>query len=408
MWTRLLDATLRRAVRRGALEVRFPDGAARRYGGDGPPVRIALLDPRLPRRAMLNADLALGEAYMDGALVIEGDDLRGFLALAAQALADGEDVPAFRFYRGSARLRKRLWQIAGARRARRNVARHYDLSPRLYDLFLDRDRTYSCAYFERPGMPLEEAQAAKRRHVIAKLLLEPGMRVLDIGSGWGGLAIEMARGHGARVVGITLSEEQLAHARARAEAEGLSDRVEFRLQDYRAVEGRFDRIVSVGMFEHVGVPHYGAYFRQIRDRLAPDGVALVHTIGRSGPPGSTSPWLQKHIFPGGYTPALSEMMRPIEGSGLVACDVEVWRLHYAETLRHWSERFEARAEEARRLYDARFVRMWRWYLTGCEMNFRFGRQVVFQVQLARAKGAVPATRGYLHGGTPATLSHAAE
>jgi cyclopropane-fatty-acyl-phospholipid synthase len=396
MWTRLLDGTLRRAVKRGSLEVEFPDGRLRRYGQDGEAVRIALRDPALPRRMLFNADLALGEAWMDGTLQIEGDDLRGFMAVANMATADGTDVAAFNLYRRMSRLKRRLHQAGGIGRARANVAHHYDLSPRLYDLFLDTDRTYSCAYFERPGMSLEEAQAAKRRHVLGKLLLEPGMRVLDIGSGWGGLAIEMARDHGARVLGVTLSEEQLAHARAGAEREGLSGRVEFRLQDYRAVEGTFDRIVSVGMFEHVGVPNYGAYFRALRDRLAPDGVALVHTIGRLMPPGATSPWIQKYIFPGGYVPALSEMMRPIEALHLQTTDVEVWRMHYAETLRHWYERFVARAEEAERLYDARFVRMWRWYLAGCEMNFRHHRQAVFQVQLARRKDAVPITRDYLY------------
>ena len=396
MYKHLLHDTLRRAVKHGRLEVTYPDGETRAYGPGGDRAHIALRDPALPRRMLLNADLALGEAYMDGTLAIEGDDLRGFLALASRASEAGRDVPALNFYRGTARLKKRLQQAGGARRARANVAHHYDLSPRLYDLFLDAERTYSCAYFERPGMSLDEAQAAKRRHIVRKLLIEPGMRVLDIGSGWGGLAIEMARDRGARVVGITLSEEQLAHARARAEAEGLADRVEFRLQDYRAVEGTFDRIVSVGMFEHVGAPNYGAYFRVVRDRLAADGVALIHTIGRLGPPGTTSPWIQKYIFPGGYVPSLSEMMRAVEGVYLVACDVEVWRLHYAETLRHWYERFMARAEEAERLYDARFVRMWRWYLAGCEMNFRHHRQVVFQVQLARRKDAVPITRDYLH------------
>ena len=396
MWTRLLDGTLRRAIKRGSLEVEFPDGRVRRYGHCGETVRIALRDPALPRRIVLNADLAMGEAWMDGTLEIEGGDLRRFMALANMATADGTDVPAFNLYRWMSRLKKRLHQAGGAGRARANVAHHYDLSPRLYDLFLDADRTYSCAYFERPGMTLEEAQAAKRRHIAGKLLLEPGMRVLDIGSGWGGLALEMAREHGASVVGITLSEEQLAHARARAEREGLADRVEFRLQDYRAVEETFDRIVSVGMFEHVGVPNYGAYFRTVRDRLAPDGVALVHTIGRLMAPGATSPWIQKYIFPGGYVPALSEMMRPIEALRLQTTDVEVWRMHYAETLRHWYERFMARADEAERLYDARFVRMWRWYLAGCEMNFRHHRQAVFQVQLARRKDAVPITRDYLH------------
>ncbi len=301
----------------------------------------------------------------------------------------------------------RQWNPAP--RARANVAHHYDLSARLYDLFLDADRQYSCAYFARPDMSLEEAQLAKKRHIAAKLLLRPGMRVLDIGCGWGGMALTLARDYGVQVTGVTLSEEQLKLARERAAKAGLSDRAEFHLMDYRDVEGPFDRIVSVGMFEHVGVPHYRAYFAKVQALLAEDGVALIHTIGRSQPPGSTSPWIDRYIFPGGYVPSLSEAMSAVEKAGLVTADIEVWRLHYAETLRHWHDRFVARQDEARALYDARFCRMWRYYLIASELTFRLNAQVVFQLQLARRQEAVPLTRDYLYPADRRTgLPHAAE
>lgn len=398
MWNAVLHDTLRRAVKEGALEVTYPDGVTRRYGpgheARATPIRIALADPSLPRRMLLNADLALGEGYVEGGLRVE--DLRGFMDVAARASEAGDDVPALRLYKRVARTRQALAPRLSAGAARRNVAHHYDLSPALYDLFLDAERHYSCAYFERPGMGLEEAQRAKVDHIARKLLLRPGLRVLDVGCGWGSLALRLARVHRVHVTGVTLSEEQLAHARERAAREGLSDRVEFRLQDYRRVPERFDRVVSVGMFEHVGQAAWPAYFEAVRERLAPDGVALIHTIGRNGPPGNVSPWIRRYIFPGGQIPALSEMMAVVERARLVNCDVEVWRMHYAETLRHWLARFEARADEAERLYDARFVRMWRWYLAGCEANFRRHRQVVFQVQLARSRDVVPITRSYMH------------
>jgi cyclopropane-fatty-acyl-phospholipid synthase len=275
------------------------------------------------------------------------------------------------------------------------VAHHYDLSGALYDLFLDADKQYSCAYFRDPGMTLEEAQAAKKALIAAKLRLEPGMRVLDIGSGWGGLALTLARDHGARVTGVTLSEEQLKVSRARAAAAGLEGQVDFHLRDYRAVTGQFDRIVSVGMFEHVGVPHYATFFATAARLLAPDGVMLLHTIGRNAPPAATSPWITKYIFPGGYVPSLSEVAAPIEASGLWLTDLEVWRLHYAETLRAWQRRFEANIDAVRALYDERFCRMWRFYLVASEMSFRAGRQCVFQLQLAHRQDAVPLTRAYL-------------
>jgi cyclopropane-fatty-acyl-phospholipid synthase len=407
MWDRMLDNLLRGFVTEGSLEVVYPDGTRRRYGPrEARPLTVRLGHPALPRRLLLGADLALGEAYMDGSLTIAGDDVGGFLALVTRNAARADAPAWWRLTQIWRRTRRVIDQWNPVRRARANVAHHYDLSGALYDLFLDTDRQYSCAYFAEPGMTLEAAQAAKARHIARKLLLRPGMKVLEIGCGWGGLALHLARRHDVSVLGVTLSEEQLKVARLRAAAEGLSDRVRFELMDYRAVTGSFDRVVSVGMFEHVGVPQYRTYFDTIRARLKPNGVALVHTIGRAAPPGATSPWIAKYIFPGGYIPALSEIATEVEATGLYPCDLEVWRLHYAETLRHWHDRFVARQAEARALYDDRFCRMWRYYLKAAEMTFRFNRQCVFQLQLARAQDAVPLTRDYLYPAPSAQLSAA--
>jgi len=396
MWERLFDHIMRGFVRVGRIDVQLADGTTRTYSGaDGPSVSLRFHDPDLPRKLVLTTDMALGEGYMDGRLTIGDDDLRGFLTFLTVNVERSGHLWWRRSSQAARRARRRFDQWNPAHRARQNVAHHYDLSATLYDLFLDEDRQYSCAYFRQPEMSLEEAQAAKKAHIARKLLLEPGMRVFEIGCGWGGLALSLARDHGAEVLGVTLSTEQHAWATKRAEAEGLSDKVKFELRDYRDVTGQFDRIVSVGMFEHVGVPHYRTYFDTVRDRLTEDGVALIHTIGRAAPPGTTSPWITKYIFPGGYVPALSEMSRAFEAAGLFQTDIEVWRLHYAETLRHWLKRFEAKSEAALMLYDERFVRMWRYYLAASEMAFRHGRQCVFQVQLARDKQAVPLTRDYM-------------
>ena len=340
MWDKMLNRLLTALIREGDLCLQMPDGARHRYGnGAGPSVSLTLHDPALPGRLVRAPDMALGEGYMDLAYTIENDDLAGFMALitrnAARGKADWWRFPLERVQR----LLRRVQQINPAPRARANVAHHYDLSGAFYDLFLDADRQYSCAYFKTPDDGLEQAQAQKKAHIAAKLRLEPGMRVLDIGCGWGGMALGLARDHGATVLGVTLSEEQHRLATRRTAEAGLSDRVDIRLMDYRAVTGQFDRIVSVGMFEHVGIPHYATYFGQISNRLAPDGVALIHTIGRATPPGITSPWVSKYIFPGGYCPALSEVMPAIENKGLWVNDIEVWRMHYAQTLRLWRDRF---------------------------------------------------------------------
>ncbi|MBN9280493.1 MAG: class I SAM-dependent methyltransferase, partial [Hyphomicrobium sp.] len=271
----------------------------------------------------------------------------------------------------------------------------YDLDSRLYALFLDADWQYSCAYFERAGQDLEEAQLAKKRHIAAKLLIEPSHRVLDIGSGWGGLALYLAQQCGANVTGITLSEEQLELACQRSQSEQLASRVEFRLQDYRSVSEHYDRIVSVGMFEHVGAAYYNSFFERARDLLTDDGVMLLHTIGRSDGPGSSNAWIAKYIFPGGYVPALSEMSPAIERSGLIVTDIEILRLHYAETLRAWRDRFLARWADAAQIYDERFCRLWEFYLSACEAGFRHCGLVVFQIQLAKHQNAVPLTRDYI-------------
>jgi cyclopropane-fatty-acyl-phospholipid synthase len=391
----MIVSDIRSLIEEGALSVRMPGnkapfGAA---GADQAPIAVRIHDNATLRRIMLNPLLEVGEAYMDGRLTLERGDIYDLLELAAR------------------RLSNRLsWHgRAGGNSpsaARRNAAHHYDLSGALYELFLDADKQYSCAYFARPGMSLEEAQAAKKRHIAAKLLLSPGQHVLDIGSGWGGLALSLAEQHGVHVTGITLSEEQLAAARKRAGACGQQGRVRFELRDYRETTGVFDRIVSVGMFEHVGPAHYQTFFDTVAARLAPKGVALVHTIGKTAGPARNNPWIEKYIFPGGVIPALSQIAPAIERAGLIITDLEVLRLHYAETLRAWRERFAQHRQEARALYDERFCRMWEFYLAGAEAGFRSGDLVVFQIQLAKDKTAVPLTRDYLYAPESAPASYA--
>lgn len=396
MWTGLLDRMLSNLIGSGTLTLTLPDGTSLRHGDGGPPeVTVRLHEADLPRKLVLHPDLALGEGYMEGTLTIDDDDLHGMLTLLLMNVSTARGNWRDRLM-WLHRMLRWVEQSNPMKRARQNVAHHYDLSEQLYELFLDEDKQYSCAYFREPGYSLDEAQRAKKHHIAKKLLIEPGMTVFDIGCGWGGLGITLARDYGAKVLGVTLSEKQHAVATQRVKDAGLEGQVEFRLTDYRNVHGTFDRIVSVGMFEHVGTPHYREYFNHVHDRLAPDGVALIHFIGRPTPPGATSPWITKYIFPGGYCPALSETMAAVEHENLYETDVEVWRLHYAETLRSWYDRFMANIDKARDLYDERFCRMWRYYLAASELTFRYNGQCVFQIQLAHKQNAVPLTRDYLY------------
>ena len=332
---------------------------------------------------------------MDRTLTIEQGSLYEFLDICALNLRYAGAYPLTRVLGTLERLLRQVHQYNPMHRARANAAHHYDLSDTLYGLFLDSDRQYSCAYFTHPHDDLEQAQQDKKRHLAAKLLLKPGVRVLDIGSGWGGLGLYLAEAGATQVVGITLSEEQLKVSRERAERAALDDRVRFELCDYRALRGTFDRIVSVGMFEHVGVRHYSEFFAALRDLLAEDGIAVLHSIGRADGPGVTNAWIRKYIFPGGYAPALSEVLPVVERLGLWVTDVEILRLHYAETLRLWRRRFQANRTRIAKLYDERFCRMWEWYLIASELAFRRLGHMVFQLQLAKRQDAVPLTRDYI-------------
>ncbi|HQT86121.1 MAG: SAM-dependent methyltransferase [Acidiphilium sp. 37-64-53] len=394
----MLDRLLKRLIVLGELDVIWPDGTASHYAGEpGPSATIAIHDESVIRHLAYAPGMAIGEAYMEGTLTPVNCTIYDVLhvLLASVELAERR-IPVLRAQAMFNRIARPLAQMNNARKARRNVAHHYDLNGRLYSLFLDRDRQYSCAYFPRGDETIDEAQAAKKRHIAAKLLLDrPDLTVLDIGCGWGGMALTLARDYGAKVTGITLSVEQLTEARGRAQAEGLSDRVNFELIDYRAVDRQFDRIVSVGMFEHVGLPNYQAYFETVHRCLKPDGVALVHAIGRFDGPAATSPWLAKYIFPGGYSPALSEVFGPLERSRLRSTDIEILRLHYAKTLNHWRRRFAANRDTIASLYDERFCRMFEFYLAGSELAFAVQDHMVFQLQLARRQDAVPLTRDYM-------------
>jgi cyclopropane-fatty-acyl-phospholipid synthase len=361
-----------------------------------PAVTIRLHDPALHRQMFLNPMLVTGEAFMEGRLTVEDGDIYDFVRLASMNLGWGTpDHWVQEVLHHIRRLSRRAAQYNPVHRARANVAHHYDLSGELYRLFLDTDQQYSCAYFRDPGDSLDTAQLQKKHHLAGKLLLKPGQRVLDIGCGWGGLALYLAQLGDVDVTGVTLSEEQHKVASQRAADLDLSDRVHIELKDYRQVGGTFDRIVSVGMFEHVGIGHYEAFFDKVANLLSDDGVAVLHTIGRADGPGSTNPWIRKYIFPGGYCPALSEVSPVIERAGLYITDVEVLRLHYAETLRHWRLRFNANRDKVRALYDERFCRMWELYLAGSECAFRYGGHVVFQIQMSKAVDAVPITRDYI-------------
>jgi len=392
----LLARQFERVITTGRLRVVDARGRVNDFeGSPGTSVAIRLHDPALHWKLLARPRLFLPEAYMEGALTIEEGSLLDLIDLLAANLERLPEGLIGRLLNGSVTALRRLHQLNPVSRARRNAAHHYDLSDQLYELFLDQDRQYSCAYFHDLSDSLDIAQLNKKRHIAAKLLTRPGQRVLDIGSGWGGLALYLAGECGVDVTGLTLSVEQHKVAVRRAAAAGLSDRVRFYLRDYRQELGCYDRIVSVGMFEHVGINHYRAFFAQLKSLLAPDGVALLHSIGRMDGPGSTNPWIRKYIFPGGYFPALSEVLPVVERSRLWVTDVEILRLHYAETLKSWRRRFEQNRDRLRAIYDERFCRMWEMYLVGSEVAFRRGGCMVFQMQLAKAVDSVPMRRDYM-------------
>jgi cyclopropane-fatty-acyl-phospholipid synthase len=394
----LLNKLLTRVVRTGHLVVLGPDGKAHAFGDiKQPPLTIRLADNKTARAIALSPELGAGEAFMDGRLTIEhGADIHDLMDMFTDNLRWSADNDMRKVLDQKNSWTRWITEFNAARASKKNVAHHYDLSDRLYDLFLDADRQYSCAYFKSNDIALAEAQLDKKAHIARKLLLKPGMRVLDIGCGWGGMGLFLNREYGVEVLGVTLSEEQLAVARRRATEAGVADKVKFELVDYRAVQGDFDRIVSVGMFEHVGRPNYRTYFETVCRLLKKDGVALIHTIGRADGPGSTDPWTAKYIFPGGYSPALSEIMPHVEKAYLYTADIEVWRLHYAQTLWHWYERTRAARADIISLYDERFYRMWTYYLAAARCAFLNLGHVVFQLQLSKTVDAVPVTRDYLY------------
>jgi len=393
---RWLDRLMAKVIRQGRLEVTWSDGRVTAYGsGGGRVTRVEFRDRATEWAVLVNPELAIGEAYMDGSLVFPDDGLLDFLILLYESWSALNKQP---FYRALSRLRfvtRRVAQNNSPMRARRNIKHHYDLDGRLYRLFLDSDMQYSCAYFERPEESLEEAQWAKKRHLASKLALGPGQKVLDIGSGWGGLGLFFADYFGVDVTGVTLSAEQHKVSNDRARAQNLDAHARFELKDYRTLDTTFDRIVSVGMFEHVGAARYREFFTAAQELLKPDGVMVLHSIGRFGPPAATNPWIAKYIFPGGYIPALSEVLQAVEMVGLHVTDVEILRLHYAETLKAWRERFRAHWDEAAAIYDERFCRMWDFYLAGSEAAFRSSDMMVFQLQLVRDRDVLPLTRDYM-------------
>jgi len=391
---RLLYLLLRAFLRKGSFKVITAQGNTFTLGdGTGTPVAVRFTSRAAELALLLDPEMKLGECYMDGTLVLEEGTITDLLEIA---LGQERWLPHWAAPQWMLRyVKRRLAQFNPRKRAQRNVAHHYDLDGRLYSLFLDADRQYSCGYFEHAEQSLDDAQLAKKRHLAAKLLMQKGQDVLDIGCGWGGLGLYLADICGANVTGVTLSQEQHGIANGRAAEKGLSDRARFLIKDYRDVPGPFDRIVSVGKFEHVGIDHYATFFNKAHELLADDGVMVLHSIGRSEGPGVTNPWIAKYIFPGGYIPAVSEVLRFVEKSGLLVNDVEILRLHYAETLKAWRERFLAHREDVERIYDRRFVRMWEFYLAASEMSFRKQNLMVMQIQLTKKQGVTPMTRDYI-------------
>jgi cyclopropane-fatty-acyl-phospholipid synthase len=391
----LLERALRHVVRRGTLIVIDSAGELHSFGDNqGKPVAFRLRNWASELKLALYPEFQIGESYMNGTLVMEQGTISDLLALFLSNLEE-RDFPTLKWPHRFRRIFKRLHQINPVGRAKRNVAHHYDLSGTVYDLFLDRDRQYSCAYFENGEQSLEDAQLAKKRHLAAKLQILPGMKVLDIGSGWGGLGLYLAEVCGADVTGVTLSEEQYKLSNERAQQRGVAGRVKYELLDYRHLQDSFDRIVSVGMFEHVGVNHYDQFFSKVHALLKNDGVAVLHSINRPRGPGVTSRWIAKYIFPGGYIPALSEVLPAMERASLFVTDIEILRLHYAETLKEWGKRFHDHRDRAKEIYDERFCRMWEFYLASSESSFRNGWLNNFQIQCTKDQYALPMTRNYM-------------
>ncbi len=393
---RVLHSIIDKVIHHGDLRVTDPDGQIHKFGdGSGERVHIHIKTRHAERAIAFDPTLALAETFMDEEVDFLEGDLLALLKLAYSNAPNGDlhISPTLERIRN---LFKRFQQLNSQRRSKENVHRHYDLSGELYRLFLDQDMQYSCAYFERPDMSLEEAQAAKKRHIAAKMALQPGQNVLDIGSGWGGMGLYLARDFGVDVLGVTLSTEQHAVSTERAQAAGLDNQVHFELRDYRSLNERFDRIVSVGMFEHVGLNHFKTFFETAATLLKPDGVMVLHAIGRNGPPYATNAFIRKYIFPGGYIPSLSEVLPHIERSGLMVTDVEILRHHYADTLNAWRERFLANRAEAKAIYDERFCRMWEFYLSGSEAAFRWQDMMVFQIQITKRNDILPVTRDYIY------------
>ena len=397
MWSAILITSLETFIVQGNITVKFVDGTIKQIGQRGrASVVISLLEKDLPKKLILNPELALGEAYTNGTLVIENDDLFGLLKILALNAKKQQNHWLSKLVKLRQNAFRRFFQRNKISGAKLNVAHHYDLSPELYEMFLDKDLNYSCAYFLSDKNTLVEAQKNKKHHIAKKLMLKPNINVLDIGCGWGGMSLTLAREYEANVLGITLSKEQKLVCEQRALEEGLSHKVKFELMDYREDVGKFDRIVSIGMFEHVGIPNYNRFWREVFQKLSDDGIGLIHTIGRATPPGGTNPWINKYIFPGGYIPAMSEVMGNVEQNDLYVTDVEVLRLHYAKTLKRWYENFRNNEREIKKIYDEKFCRMWKYYLIASEISFRYYQHVVFQFQISKKIESLPLSRTYIY------------
>jgi cyclopropane-fatty-acyl-phospholipid synthase len=400
MW--LLDKMLRRVIKTGELIVTDHDGKEYRYGAPvpgRPPVRARLTDSGAALHIARDPRVGAGEAYMDGRLVIEEGDIRDLVLLIRENAPwekEGALAPKGPVRKFVNRLIGKLDQVNWKSRSRRNAEYTYNLTRRLYELFLDEDRQYTCAYYTDTSNSLEQAQLDKKAHIAAKLNLKPGMTVLDIGCGWGGWALYLHRHYGVDVLGVALAPDQIAFCKERAEAEGVADHVKFELMDYRDVTGTFDRITSVGLIEHLGTPHYPGFFAKMHQLLKPDGVMFSHCCGRVGVPGTTDKWTRKYIFPGGYIPSLSELVSEAERHRLIVTDVEALRFHYSHTLEEWYRRTNAAKDEIVAMYDERFFRMWQFYLVGAEAAFRYGAMVNWQVQYVRRRDALPMTRDFMY------------